>query len=293
MPGSAKEQKGERMIAMKKAFFALAVAVLLGTAGAAWAETTVKLGVVGSIYDDLWAPAKAELAKEGINLELVSFSDYVTPNRALADGEIDLNAFQHDIYLQSEIKEYGYKLTNIGSTFITPMNLFSNKVKSVSEIKDGDVIAIPNDLTNGGRALKVLASAGLIKLKDNSNFSPTLEDVETYNVKITISELAANTITAALPDVTAAIINNTFALDFGLKAEDAIFKDTSINERPYWNLVAARTEDLSTPEKFALYEKVVKAFQSEATEKVFKEQFGGYMLAAGWDVDFLEPFRKQ
>ena len=278
---------------MKKAFFVLAVAVLLGTAGAAWAETTVKLGVVSSFYEDLWAPAKAELAKEGISLELVFFSDYVTPNRALADGEIDLNSFQHDIYLQTEIKEYGYKLTNIGSTYIGPLNMFSGKVKSVSEIKDGDIIAIPNDLTNGGRALKVLASAGLIKLKDNSNFSPTLEDVETYNVKITISELAANTITAALPDVTAAIINNTFALDFGLKAEDAIFKDTSINERPYWNLVAARTEDLSNPEKFALYEKVVKAFQSEATEKVFKEQFGGYMLAVGWDVDFLEPFRKQ
>ena len=130
---------------MKKAFFAAAVLALALT-GTATAAQTVRLGLVGGIYEDFWAPAKEELAKEGIDLEFVPFTDYVTPNRALSDGDIELNAFQHDIYLQNEIKEYGYKLTNIGGTFIEAMNIFSQKVKSVSEIKDGDTVAIPNDV---------------------------------------------------------------------------------------------------------------------------------------------------
>ena len=113
---------------------------------------TVKLGVVGGIYDDLWASAKAALAHEGIDLEIVQFSDYVTPNNALANGDIDLNAFQHRIYLQNEIDNYGYAIQNIGNTFIIPLNLYSQKVSSVDELKDGDVVAIPDDLTNGGRA---------------------------------------------------------------------------------------------------------------------------------------------
>ena len=140
---------------------------------------TVKLGVVGSIYEDLWTPAKEKLADEGIDLEFVQFSDYVTPNNALANGEIDLNAFQHRIYLQSEIDNYGYEIENIGNTFIIPLNLYSDKVKSVDELKDGDTVAIPDDVTNGGRALKVLEAAGLIKLKDSAEFNPTIDDIET------------------------------------------------------------------------------------------------------------------
>ena len=111
--------------------------------GSSDAQTTVKLGVVGAIYEDIWAPAKEKLADEGIDLEFVQFSDYVTPNNALANGEIDLNAFQHRIYLQSEIDSYGYEIENIGNTFIIPLNLYSDKVKSVDELKDGDTVAIP------------------------------------------------------------------------------------------------------------------------------------------------------
>ena len=283
---------------MKKALLA-AVFVLTLALGATAAETAagkpaarVKLGVVGSVYDELWAPAKAALAKEGIDLEIVQFSDYVTPNNALNGGDIDLNAFQHQIYLNSEIKEYGYKLSIIGNTFIIPLNLYSSKVKSISEIKDGDIIAIPNDLTNGGRAIKVLAAAGLIKLKDDANFSPTKDDIETYNVKITIEELAANTIPSTLADVTAAVVNGNYALDFGLKTEEAVFQDTSVSEREYWNLIAARTAELSDPDKVALYGKVVKAFQSPATEAVFNGQYGGYFIAKGWDEDLLAPYKK-
>ena len=248
---------------------------------------TITLGVVGSIYEDLWAPAKEALKSEGINLDIVQFSDYVTPNNALANGEINLNAFQHRIYLDNEIQSYGYKIQNIGNTFIIPLNLYSKKVTSVEEIKDGDTVAIPNDVTNGGRALKVLEAAGLIKIKADAGFNPTTDDIETYNVQIKIEELAANTIPSALADVTAAIINGNYALDFGLKTEEAIFADTSLGEEKYWNLVAARTDDLSDPEKAELYRKVVEAFQSPETEKIFNDTYGGYFIKQGWDEDLL------
>jgi D-methionine transport system substrate-binding protein len=254
-------------------------------------NVTVKLGVVGSVYEELWAPAQEALKEEGIDLEIVQFSDYVTPNNALANGEIDLNAFQHQIYLESEIEEYGYELTDIGNTFIIPLNLYSEKISSVDELQDGDTIAIPNDLTNGGRAIKVLAAAGIITLKEDADFSPTLDDIESYNVDVKIEELAANTIPSTLADVTAAIVNGNYALDFGLKTEEAIFKDTSVDEQKYWNLIAARTEDLSDPDKVALYDKVVEAFQTDATESVFNDTYGGYFIAEGWDEDLLADYK--
>lgn len=258
-----------------------------GSNQAADGKTVVKLGVVGSIYEDLWAPAKEKLASEGIDLQIQQFSDYVTPNNALNNGEIDLNAFQHQIYLDSEIQNYGYEIETVGDTFIIPLNLYSTKIKSVSEIKDGDKIAIPNDVTNGGRAIKVLRDAGLITLKSTASDSPTVADIENYNVKIEIKELAANTIPSVLSDVTAAIVNGNYALDFNLKTEDAIFKDTSLNEDVYWNLIAAKSANLTDATKAETYKKVVEAFQSEETEKVFNDKFGGFFIKAGWDRDFF------
>lgn len=249
--------------------------------------TTLKIGVVGAVYEDLWAPAQEALKDEGIDLELVQFSDYNTPNNALNSGEIDLNAFQHQIFLKSDVDANGYDIETIGYTFIIPLNVYSNKVASIDELKDGDTVAIPNDVTNGGRALKVLEEAGLINIKDDAGFSPTVNDIESYNVDITIQELQANTIPSVLDDVTAAVVNGNYALDFGLKVDEAIFQDTSVSEEEYWNIVVARSADLEDPDKVELYKKVVEAFQSDETQKVFDEKFGGYFIAEGWDQDLL------
>lgn len=254
---------------------------------AASEPVTIQLGVVGGIYEDLWTPAQEALKAENINLEFVQFSDYVTPNNALANGEIDLNAFQHRIYLQSEVESYGYEIETIGNTFIIPLNIYSDKVSSVEELKDGDVVAIPDDLTNGGRALKVLEAAGLIALDAGAGFSPTVDDITAYSTAIEIEELKANVIPSVLPDVAAAVVNGNYALDFGLKTEEAIYKDSVLDVEEYWCLVAARSADLSDPAKVETYQKVVRAFQSEATEKVFNEDYGGYFIAVGWDQDLL------
>lgn len=272
---------------MKKIIAAALVAALaLSAATAKKAKNqVVKLGVVGTMYEDLWAPAIKSLKKDGIDLKIVQFADYVTPNNALANGEIDLNAFQHRIFLENEISNHKYPIQVAGNTFIIPLNLYSKKVKSVKELKSGDIVAIPNDVTNGGRALKVLEAAGLITLKKTAGFNPTVQDIDTNPSGIVIKELAANTIPSALPDVGAAIVNGGFALDFGLKTEEAIFKDTSVSEKQYWNLIAARKADVQNADRAALLKKVVKAFQQSATEDVFNKDFGGYFIKAGWDID--------
>ena len=273
----------------KKLFVALVLVLALSFTASA--DVTVRLGVTGSVYDEIWQPAKEILAKQGINLEVIQFTDYVTPNRALADGDIDLNGFQHQIYFADELSSRGYKLANIANTFVVPLNLYSIKIKTLDEIKDGDVIAIPNDPTNGGRAIKVLATSGLITLREGAGFNPTKEDIATYSKKITIQELAANTIPSALPDIAAGVINDTYALDYGLKASDAVFEDQA-REHEYWNLIAARLSDLEDPAKVEVYEKVVKAYQSEETRKLLETLYGGFFRPVGWDEDLLAPFKK-
>lgn len=248
-------------------------------------SNVVKLGVVGAMYEEIWAPAKEALKEEGIDLQVIQFTDYNTPNTALANGDIDLNAHQHRIFLEADAGAKGYNLKIIGNTFIIPLNLYSNKVKSVDELKDGAVVAIPDDVTNGGRALKVLQAAGLVELKPDAGFNPRINDV--FKSRVQIKELKANTIPAALPDVDAAIVNGNYALSFGIKTENAIFKDTSLDELNYWNLIAANAESLKDSDKVEKFRKVVAAFQRPETEKVFNETYGGYFIKVGWDIDEL------
>jgi D-methionine transport system substrate-binding protein len=164
--------------------------------------------------------------------------------------------------------------------------LYSKKVASVSELKAGNVVAIPNDPSNGGRAIKVLEAAGLVTLKEGASFNPGISDIASIPSGIVIQEFAANTIPSILQDVSAASINGNYALDFGLKASDAIFADP-LRDKEYWNLIAARTADLADPAKVEIYRKIVKAYQSPATEAVYNGTFGGFYIPVGWDEDLL------
>ena len=256
------------------------LATACGKKGEEGKDSTVKIGVVGEA-NEMWEPVIEELKKEGINVELVVFTDYTTPNKALNDGDTDLNAFQHYAYFNSEIDNNGYKLTSIGDTFISAMNIYSNKVKDVSEITDGAKIAIPNDATNGGRALKILEAAGLIKLNPDAGDSPEKADITENPFNIELVEVDAANIYALLPDVTAAVINCNYALDNGLNpGEDSVFQDNvSIYAgKSYVNLIAARTEDADNE----TYKKIVETYQSDAVKEVYADAFKGAYLAA-WD----------
>jgi len=238
----------------------------------------VKLGVVGEMYSELWTPAIAELAKEGIDVELVSFADYSIPNEALNNGDIDLNGFQHYAYLNNEVDTKGYDITAIGETILAAMCVYSDKISDLSELKDKDKIAIPNDAVNLGRALSVLQGAGVIKLREVEG-SPEITDIIDNPKNIELVQVDASQIPALLPDVAAGVINGNYAVDFGFKPlEDSIFYDDLkfYTDRRFVNIVAARTADKDN----AVYKRVIEVFRSEATEKVLKEKFEGAFLAA-------------
>ena len=235
-------------------------------------NSVVKVGVVGE---------SNELKKEGIEVQLVTFTDYNTPNAALDGGEVDLNAFQHYAYLNKEKENYGYKIDSIGDTFISAMNIYSKKITKLSEIKEGDKVAVPNDATNEGRALKVLEAAALIELNPDAGDSPEVKDITANPFNLELVEVDAANVYALLPDVTIAVINCNYALDNGLNpGKDALFQDSvSIYEgKNYVNLIAARTEDLENE----VFKKVVKAYQSDAVKEVYADTFKGSYLAA-WE----------
>lgn len=256
----------------------LVLVVALGTlAGCGKKENkeskTVKLGVTGEDHQ-IWDLVKEKLAKENINLEVVSFSDYIKPNIALDEGEIDLNAFQHHAYLENFNKERNLNLVSIGDTVFAPMGIYPGKLKSLEELKEGSKIAIPNDTTNLGRALILLQNAKLIKLKDGVGLLPTLKDVVENPKNIEIIELTATQIPRSLQDVDLAVINSGVAVDAKLSpTKDSVFIEDSNLEtsKPYINLIATKEENKDNE----LYKKVVEAYQTEDVKKAIDERYKG------------------
>ena len=243
------------------------------------AGTTVRIGLTGTIYEDIWNPIAEDLKEEGIQIELVQFSDFSLPNQALAAGDIDLNAFQHHAYFNSDVESNGYDIVPIGDTFVIAMNIYSNKITDVSELQDGDKVAVPNDASNEGRALKVLESAGIINIKESAGNNPEITDIESYNVQIELVEANAADLCALLPDVEAAVINGNYALDYGIDPnEEAIFAEKNYADDSYFCLIAARSDEADSE----VYKKIVEAFQSENTKKIFKDEFKGFFVPA-WE----------
>ena len=249
-----------------------------GSAAASAEQTTIRLGVVGE-NNEYWTPVINRLADEGVTLELVKFSDYTQPNQALADGEIDLNAFQHYAYLNNEIADKGLDLTVIGETIIAPLGVYSDKITSLDELKDGDSIAIPSDATNGGRALKLLEAGGVITVDPAAGYTPEVGDITDNPKNIQFIEVEAAGTAALLPDVAAAVINGGHAVDNGFNpTEDAIYLE-SVSEgsdNPYINVIVARTADKDNE----LYKKVVDYFHSDEVAQVIKDVYKGAYIPA-------------
>ena len=239
----------------------------------------VKLGLTGVIYEDIWNPIKEKLAGEGIDLQYVQFSDFSLPNAALDAGEIDINAFQHHAYFNNDTEKNGYDLTAIGDTFIIAMNIYSDQIQSIDELKDGDTVAIPDDASNGGRALKVLESAGIIEIDPDAGANPTVSDVTNYKVQVDITELGASTIPSVIPDFTIAVVNGNYALDYGIDPSTAIFKESEYDDDSYFCLIAVKSGNADDP----VYQEIVKLFQSEETKQIFEDKFGGYFVPA-WEA---------
>ena len=237
----------------------------------------VRVGFYTDSEYQIWNPVVSNLAKEGITVELVSFANTRMPNQALNNGDIDLNAFQHHAYLNDEVSNLGYDIVAIADTYISAMNIYSKNISNVSELKRGDKVAIPNDPSNEGRALKVLEAAGLIKVKPEVGDLPSISDIIENPLGLNILAVEIGSVPSYLPEVACAVINAHVAIDFGLNpGSDYIFQDNPsiYSGNAFVNLIAARTEDKDKE----IYKKIIKAYQSEAVEEIYANNFKGSYL---------------
>ena len=243
-------------------------------------EVTVKLGIIGA-DTDVWDNVQARLKDEGINLEYVKFTEYSQPNTALASGDIVLNSFQHQFFLDNFNEEHGTDLVSIGNTVNAPLGIYSEKISDIAELKEGDKVAIPNDVTNGGRALILLQSAGLLTVDEAKQQAPTVSDITENPLNLEILELDAAQTARALQDVTVSVINSGMAVDAGyIPTNDAIYLEpVDEKSRPYVNIIATRAEDADND----IYQKVVAAYQTDETIKVIEETSKGSSIPA-WET---------
>ena len=247
-----------------------------GASSAASGAKTLKVGATAVPHAEILEAAKPLLEKEGITLEIVEFNDYVQPNLALNDKELDANFFQHEPYLKNFMDEHKeVKLKNAAGVHIEPMGIYSHKVKKLDELKDGASIAIPNDPTNGGRSLLLLEKAGLLKLKDGVGEKATVQDIVENPKNLKFQEVEAAQVPRTLDDVDAAIINSNFAMQVPLDpTKDALFIEDSTS--PYVNIIAVRAGDESRPEIQAL----IKVLHSDEIKNFINEKYKGAVVPA-------------
>lgn len=282
---------------MKKWFSILLVLIAVSTLVACGSDTTsgngdevvVKIGVTGT-DGEVWPILKEKAKAEGIEIELVEFSDYTLPNQALANGDIDLNSFQHIAFLAQFNEENDLDLVPIGATMIAPMGLYSDKLEDVSEIKEGDKIAIPDDPSNQARALKLLESAGLITLADDFGLFGDPSKIVDNPKNLEILPIVAQQTPRVLPDVAASVINNGVAGQAGFDpVEDPIYLEDANdpNALPYVNIFAARSADKDNE----TYQKIVELYHEEDVVKAIEaDTNGGSIVVDIEKAELLERF---
>ena len=256
---------------------ALALALAAGISLVAFSASaeTIKVGVTPGPHAQIMEKVKPLAAKEGLDLTVLEFSDYVIPNQALSQGDLDINSFQHQPYLDNQVKDRGYDLVSVAKTVVFPMGVYSKKVKSLDELPNGAKISIPNDPTNGGRALLLLQSKGLIKVKEGAGLKASPLDISENPKKLEILELDAAQLPRSLDDVSVAVINTNYALEAGLDPnKDAIAREAS--ESPYANVIAVRKADQDKP----WVAKLVKIYQSDEVKQFINDRFKGAIVPA-------------
>lgn len=260
---------------MKRKFtvatLALALCFMAGTAFGA----DLKVGASPVPHADILKVVQPELASKGINLQIIEFSDYVQPNLALSDKDLDANFFQHLPYLETFCKDRGLKLVSAGAVHIEPMGVYSNKVKDLKDLKNKARVGIPNDPTNGGRALQVLENAGLIKMKEGVGVNGTPMDIAENPKNLRIIEVEAAALPRGLEDLDAAVINSNFALSAKLNPmKDSLAMESK--ESPYANVVAVRQGDENKPE----VKELMNALRSPQVKKFIEEKYEGAVVPA-------------
>lgn len=265
---------------MKKALslvlvLSLAVGLLVGCSQDASSDDKIVIGVSPEPHEAIIQEVVDNLEEEGIELEIVVLDDYVIPNLNLDEGELDANFMQHEPYLLNFNDERATDLVSIGGVHIEPMALYSNSFSSIDQLPDGAEIAIPNDATNGGRALLLLEAEGLISLDESAGVEATENDIVDNPKNFTFTALEAATLPRVLDEVDAAIINGNYALDAGLNpVDDGLIIEAE--ESPYANIVAVRSGE----EKEEKFVKLMEALQSDEIRTYLEETYEGAVVPA-------------
>lgn len=253
---------------------ALVASAFLVAANAAHAEKVV-VGATQVPHAEILEVVKPQLAKEGVELDIKVFSDYVQPNLQLADKQLDANFFQHKPYLDSFNKDRKANLVPVALVHVEPFGGYSKKLKSLSDLKDGATVAIPNDPSNGGRALVLLQKQGLIKLKDPANILATAADVVENPKKLKFRELEAAMLPRSLDDVDLALINTNYAIEAKLNpTKDALFIEGA--DSPYTNIVVSRQDRANDPN----IAKLMNALHTPDVKKFIVEKYKGAVVPA-------------
>lgn len=259
------------------AFTALFIFVLAGCGNQSKSQT-VKVGINPSDAP-IWKVVQKKVKSEGIDLQIKEFNDYNQPNTALNQGEVDINAYQHTDFLNAWNKAHKTDLVSIGKTVIQPMALYSHKITKLSQLKDGDKIAIPNDSSNEARALQLLEYNGIIKLNDKKTL-PSTKDITENKLNLKFTTLDAAQTARSLDSVDAAVVNGNVASDAKLNPKKAVVTEKINKNSISWiNIIVAQKKDKNNK----TYKKVVKAFQSKEVAKEIKKVYGGNEIPA-WNA---------
>lgn len=260
-------------------------------AGSSEGTTDVSVGVVGAVSEEIWQDVASRLEDDGINLEVIAFTDYVQPNRALDEGEIDLNAMQHVAFLTEHVKDTGASIVPIGYTIISPMYIFAvDEIPDVESIPDGVTVAVPNSVTVAERAFLGLEAIGLIELDDNAGYAPTVNDITENHKNVEIVELDAAQVPRALGDADLIAIGGDMLADTGMNPEDAIYIDTdnidNIDPRKK-NVIAAHADNADSE----VFQRIVEEYQSPETAQKIEEISQGASIPA-WDTEGEDTARQ-
>jgi D-methionine transport system substrate-binding protein len=241
----------------------------------AGAKKEIKVGVTAGPHAEVMEEVAKEAAKQGITIKVVEFNDFVQPDKALSDKDLDMNSYQHQPYLDNIVKKQGLKLKSIGKTILMPMAVYSHKYKSLKDVEDGAKVTIPNDPTNGARGLLLIQQAGLIKLKNGNSIEATPADIVENPKHLQFIELDAAQIARSLDDSDVACVNTNYAIPAGLNpVKDSLLVESK--ESPYACVLAVREGD----ENNEAYKKVLAVYQSDPIKKFVQDHFKGTIVPA-------------
>lgn len=255
---------------------ALTLALGLTACGGSSEEKTIKVGATPAPHAQILEVVKEILAEEGYDLQIVEFNDYIIPNDSLEEGELDANYFQHITYMNDFNESHGTHLVNAAGIHYEPFGLYAGKTASLEELAEGAKVAVPNDTTNEARALLLLEQVGLIKLKDGVGIEATKSDIVENPRNLEFYEIQAELVPTTLADVDMAVINGNYALDAGLKIEDAIAveSDDGAAAEAYVNVVAVKEGSENTDKIQAL----VKALKSDKVKTYIQQTYNGAVV---------------